>query len=236
MPLVTSPYAGSWGTVDRTNTVVQHFELPLDLGQETTWVLIQGHAEQTVVYRLRIIYVVEGKTSINIYRKCKRPYQKFPVDGPVESGIGSMENHDSVSHTFDAVRSLTVTGTDDKVPARRYFQEQEVSARWNFMISSCHAAAPPCPDCQRLGVLVLHGADVSFYRLLEGLFLVTYGVLSQLSLTEPPTSVLSRLRSRLAKLDSMKITDTACANLTMLAPSFTLGLTNLTAKDTGRGT
>lgn len=51
---------------------------------------------------------------------------------------------------------------------------KEVSARWNFMISSCHAAAPPCPDCQRLGVLVLHGADVSFYRLLEGLFLVSF--------------------------------------------------------------
>lgn len=51
---------------------------------------------------------------------------------------------------------------------------KEVSARWNFMISSCHTAAPPCPDCKRLGVLILHGADVSFYRLLEGLFLVKF--------------------------------------------------------------
>lgn len=50
----------------------------------------------------------------------------------------------------------------------------EVSARWNFMVSSCHRIAPPCPDCQLSGVLILHGADVSFYRLVEGLFLVSF--------------------------------------------------------------
>lgn len=49
----------------------------------------------------------------------------------------------------------------------------EVTSRWNFMPSSCFPEAPPCADCRAAGILVLHGADTSFFKFIDRKFLVS---------------------------------------------------------------
>lgn len=50
---------------------------------------------------------------------------------------------------------------------------REVTSRWNFMPSSCFREAPPCADCLSSGILLLHGADATFFRNIDRKFLVS---------------------------------------------------------------
>lgn len=48
----------------------------------------------------------------------------------------------------------------------------EVSSRWNFLPSSCFREAPECTDCLSAGITLLHGADMSFFRVIDRKILV----------------------------------------------------------------
>lgn len=58
---------------------------------------------------------------------------------------------------------------------------KEVTSRWNFLPSSCFPVAPACPDCLSHGILVLHGADLTFYTFVDKKFMVGE-ITSQVSL------------------------------------------------------
>lgn len=48
----------------------------------------------------------------------------------------------------------------------------EISPRWNFIVGACNRKAPYCEDCVTYGIVVLHGADATFYRPIDRKFLV----------------------------------------------------------------
>lgn len=52
----------------------------------------------------------------------------------------------------------------------------EVSSRWNFLPSSCFREAPECTDCLSAGITLLHGADMSFFRIIDRKILVRTNV------------------------------------------------------------
>ena len=53
----------------------------------------------------------------------------------------------------------------------------EVSPRYNFLPSSCLKLAPVCNDCLDEGILVLHGADSVFHRLVDAKTMVSFSFL-----------------------------------------------------------
>lgn len=50
----------------------------------------------------------------------------------------------------------------------------ELTARYNFLPSSCLKYAPLCEECLERGILALHGADSTFYRLVDAKTRVSY--------------------------------------------------------------
>ena len=54
----------------------------------------------------------------------------------------------------------------------------EVTARWNFLPSSCFHEAPSCVDCVSAGIVVLHGAEATFFRNIDRKFLVSMSLYS----------------------------------------------------------
>lgn len=55
---------------------------------------------------------------------------------------------------------------------RKTYLFQEVSSRWNFIVGACNKEAPYCVECVSYGIVVLHGADATFYRPIDRKFLV----------------------------------------------------------------
>ncbi|KAK7074083.1 hypothetical protein SK128_027897 [Halocaridina rubra] len=102
----------------------------------------------------------------------------------------------------------------------------EVTSRWNFLPSACMAKAPPCPDCISSGILILHGADMSFYRAIDAKFMVIYAVLVNTPIGMTPEALLGQLSGQLALTDTIKL-PYPCNNYTNINDALTFGLTNL---------
>ncbi|KAG7153568.1 Glucoside xylosyltransferase 1-like 2 [Homarus americanus] len=103
---------------------------------------------------------------------------------------------------------------------------QEVTARWNFLPSSCFTEAPPCPDCVSEGILLLHGADATFFRHVDRKYLVIYSLLASLQLLDDPRSLLAKAVASLASTDAWY--DYPCSNYTNINHALTLGMINAT--------
>ncbi|XP_071548432.1 glucoside xylosyltransferase 1-like [Panulirus ornatus] len=103
---------------------------------------------------------------------------------------------------------------------------KEVSSRWNFLISSCFPVAPPCPTCVSLGILVLHGSDVTFYRHVDRKFLVMYSSLLSLRADDKPRSLLAKIDRKLSLVD-FQYSDFPCTNYSHLNHALTLGLRDM---------
>ncbi|XP_053635988.2 glucoside xylosyltransferase 1-like isoform X2 [Cherax quadricarinatus] len=100
---------------------------------------------------------------------------------------------------------------------------QEVTSRWNFAPSSCFSSAPSCPDCVSAGILVLHGADATFYRHIDRKFLVVYHSMRSLRLDGDSQPVLEQLELQLALVDALR-SKFPCSNYSNLNHALTLGL------------
>ncbi|XP_068238556.1 glucoside xylosyltransferase 1-like [Palaemon carinicauda] len=81
----------------------------------------------------------------------------------------------------------------------------EVTSRWNFLPSSCMRKAPPCPDCYSAGIVVLHGADMSFYRPVDAKFNVMYSTLLHAAIDVNPEELYGKLSGQLALTDTIKL-------------------------------
>ncbi|KAK4302865.1 hypothetical protein Pmani_025090 [Petrolisthes manimaculis] len=105
----------------------------------------------------------------------------------------------------------------------------EVSSRWNFLPSSCFREAPECTDCISAGITLLHGADMSFFRVIDrkvlrsGYLQATYQTLTSLRLGQDPRLVLVRLQRHLAQADFWAHIY-PCSNNTGLTYALTLAL------------
>ncbi|KAK8742880.1 hypothetical protein OTU49_001707 [Cherax quadricarinatus] len=102
---------------------------------------------------------------------------------------------------------------------------QEVTSRWNFAPSSCFSSAPSCPDCVSAGILVLHGADMSFYRNVERKFLTMYNAVKWLKLDENPSVLLNNVTLQLSHKDSWT-PYFPCSNYTNINLALTQGLSH----------
>ncbi|KAF2353871.1 Glycosyl transferase family 8 [Trinorchestia longiramus] len=78
----------------------------------------------------------------------------------------------------------------------------EVSARHNFSPSSCQQLAPPCQNCIDKGILVLHGSDSSFFKLVDAKMKAVYRVfqIASMDLNSPLTVLSQRLEDAIQDL------------------------------------
>lgn len=78
----------------------------------------------------------------------------------------------SLSQNLMAYKDLDPPPRHDQDVLNIFFKNHpeylhELSARYNFLPSSCQKNAPSCTECIKHGILVLHGADSSFYRFVD---------------------------------------------------------------------
>ena len=79
---------------------------------------------------------------------------------------------------------------------------REMSPRFNFIVTSCEDADTTCPECTDEGVVVLHGSDAVFYRMVDSKFLEVYRYLSEADLgASTPEHHLQEVWARLRRRD-----------------------------------
>ncbi|KAA0184524.1 hypothetical protein HAZT_HAZT003323 [Hyalella azteca] len=78
----------------------------------------------------------------------------------------------------------------------------ELPARYNFLPSSCQKSAPVCQECLDRGILVMHGADSSFYRFVDAKMKMVFRVLLEVSFNFSASleQLVQRLEAGLVKL------------------------------------
>ncbi|XP_069164494.1 glucoside xylosyltransferase 2 [Procambarus clarkii] len=194
-------------------------------GEEVWWLLRRMEASQAVALAPEPQYTLDdprrpyagsvglntGVMAVNLTRLRQLPGGGLGSAILLEGAIDPPPRHDQ-----DALNHFLIN---------KPHLVQEVTSRWNFIPSSCFSVAPPCPDCLSSGILVLHGADMTFYRNVEIKFLVMYGILSRLQLDDDPRRLLARVNEQLAVRDSWTPLF-PCSNYTNLTQALTLGLTD----------
>ncbi|XP_064119409.1 glucoside xylosyltransferase 1-like [Macrobrachium nipponense] len=111
----------------------------------------------------------------------------------------------------------------------------EVTSRWNFLPSSCMKTAPPCPDCYSAGIIVLHGADMSFYRPVDIKFSLMYATLFGAAVDANPHLLYAMVSAQLAIADTTNL-PYPCSNYTDLNEALTLRLAEEAAESLRRKT
>ncbi|XP_066962207.1 glucoside xylosyltransferase 1-like [Macrobrachium rosenbergii] len=109
----------------------------------------------------------------------------------------------------------------------------EVTSRWNFLPSSCMKTAPPCPDCYSAGIIVLHGADMSFYRPVDVKFSVMYATLFGAAVDADPQLLYALLSAQLVLTDTIKL-PYPCSNYSDINEALTLRLAEEAAESVRR--
>lgn len=75
------------------------------------------------------------------------------------------------------ISSMTIQPRHDQDMLNQFLEDKphlfyQLSFKWNFIISDCSTYAPTCDECLKDGISIVHGADASFFRPLDGKFLV----------------------------------------------------------------
>nr|XP_045611802.1 glucoside xylosyltransferase 2-like [Procambarus clarkii] len=141
-------------------------------GEEVWWLLRRMEASQAVALAPEPQYTLDdprrpyagsvglntGVMAVNLTRLRQLPGGGLGSAILLEGAIDPPPRHDQ-----DALNHFLIN---------KPHLVQEVTSRWNFSPASCFSVAPPCPDCLSSGILVLHGADATFYRHIDRKFLV----------------------------------------------------------------
>ncbi|XP_076050446.1 glucoside xylosyltransferase 2-like [Oratosquilla oratoria] len=103
----------------------------------------------------------------------------------------------------------------------------EVTSRWNFSPSSCLDMPSKCPDCMEKGIVILHGADASFYRSVDLKFNALYGTLALADPNVNLAELVSDLMGQLLYLDKHEHVF-LCSNASSLNQAIQRGLQSAT--------
>ncbi|CAL4169763.1 unnamed protein product, partial [Meganyctiphanes norvegica] len=103
----------------------------------------------------------------------------------------------------------------------------QVSSRWNFLPSACLKEATPCADCSVAGILLLHGADTSFYRTVDLKIMALRKAFIHISFDVPPHQLLSEIKEQLEVVDHSSRDVDICTNYSNISQYLTFKLEQL---------